>query len=132
MRYKISCVTKWRYNIRIYICHTYGRRHGLNMGECEKNTEDAIHAGRRLIKRGHNAFIPNLWHFVNAVWSTELPEERYFSLVSEWLRFCDAVYVAKMPQWEGSGVQREIDMAKALGIPVYYDIEEIPIESEVM
>ena len=41
------------------------------------------------------------------------------------IRFCDALLVAEMPPWGGSGVQTEIDIAEALGIPVYWSIEEI-------
>lgn len=58
--------------MKIYIAHSYGRRHGLSEFEC------------------------------------------------------DALFVADIPSWEGSGVQHEIDLAKEYNIPIYCNIEEIP------
>ena len=53
-------------------------------------------------------------------------EDDWHALVSEWLIFCDAVLVATEPRGEDSGVQKEIDQAREMGIPVYYSLEEIP------
>jgi len=44
------------------------------------------------------------------------------------MKFCDAVLIGEIPSWEDSGVHREIEMAKELGLPVYYDFKEIPDE----
>jgi hypothetical protein len=44
----------------------------------------------------------------------------------EWLRVCDAIAVVPYSQWEESkGVQGEITLAKKLGLPVFYEIEEV-------
>ncbi|KKL18509.1 hypothetical protein LCGC14_2474820 [marine sediment metagenome] len=111
--------------MRVYVAHTYGRRHGLTDKECEVNTLKAIGVGRQLILMGHRPFIPNLYHYVHAGWKESPDEDIYFNLVAEWIQFCDALLVAKMPSWEGSGVQREVDIAISLGIPVYYSMEEL-------
>ena len=75
--------------------------------------------------KGHNPFIPNFYHFVHSGWDVEVDEDVYLKIVTEWLPFCDALLVAEKPDWEGSGVQREIDLAKMWGIPVYYSVEDV-------
>ncbi len=112
--------------MRIYIAHTYGRRHGLSDGLLERNALKSIGWGRKLIERGHNPFIPNLYHFVHRDWDFSPDEDFWLQLVTDWLRFCDAVFVAEMPRWNNSGVQSEIDLAHHLNMPVYYSLEEIP------
>ena len=109
----------------IYVAHTYGRRHGLSDSECEFNAYSSIAWGRKLIMKGHNPFIPNLYHFVHGGWDFSPDEDIWLPLVSHWLRFCDALFVAEMPPWEGSGVQHEIDLAKSLNMPIFYSLEEI-------
>jgi hypothetical protein len=42
----------------------------------------------------------------------------------EWLKCCDAVL--RLPG-ESTGADREVALAKELGIPVYYSIADIPI-----
>jgi hypothetical protein len=111
--------------MRVYVAHTYGRRHGLSEEEIEKNAWLSICVGRELIKKGHKPFIPNLYHFVHSGWDESPEEDVYFDLVSEWIQFCDCLLVARKPTWEGSGVLREIEIAKKLGIKVYYNIGDI-------
>ena len=112
--------------MKIYVAHTYGRRHGLTDAECEVNALKSIAFGRALIMRGHNPFIPNLWHFVHKKWVDSPHEDHWFMLVSEWLKFCDAILIAEMPPWEESGVQRELEMAHDLGLIVYHSLNEVP------
>lgn len=111
--------------MKIYVAHTYGRRHGLSEEECEANTLKAIKVGRKLIKMGHNPFIPNLWHYIHKNWNDTLNEDKWLSLVSEWIANCDVLLVASMPKWDGSGVSSEIHIAQELGIYVCWDIEDI-------
>jgi hypothetical protein len=112
--------------MKIYVAHTYGRRHGLTQTECEDNALKAIALGREVLRKGHNPFVPNLWHwFVD--WDGDFPdEETTFILVSDWIRDCDALLVGESPQWEGSGVHREMKIAEALGKKVYYSLDEVP------
>ena len=112
--------------MRVYLAHTYGRRHGLSDSQCESNALKSIEWGRKLITKGHNPFIPNLYHFVHNGWDFSPDEDFWLKLVTEWLCYCQAVFVAEMPSWEGSGVQFEIDLARKLGMPVYFSIKEIP------
>lgn len=117
--------------MKVYVAHTYGRRHGLSNIPCEINMWKSIDWGRRIILMGHNPFIPNFYHLIHSGWEVQLDESKYFDLVSDWIKDCDALFVAERPEWEGSGVDREIKMAVKLGKPVYYNIGEIPDEETV-
>lgn len=112
---------------KIYVAHVYGRRHGEPEEELEKNALKSIEWGRKCIKIGWNPFIPNLFHFVHKDWRFSPDEDFWLELVTEWLNFCDALFVAEMPSWKNSGVQYEIEMAQEMGIPVYLDFSEIPV-----
>ena len=111
---------------RIYIASAYGRRHGKSEEECEQNTIRAIEVGRQLIMRGFNPLIPHLWHYIAKGWRHDIKDEDlWYSLVSEWVQCCDALFVADYPSWENSGVQAEIELAESLGKPVYWSLEAI-------
>ena len=110
---------------KIYLCHPYGRRRGAGKGECSYNAMLSINWGRKLIEKGFNPYIANLGHFVHVGWDKSPSEDVYFELVSAWIKDCDAVFVAKLPDHEDSGVHMEIKIAEALGISVYYNIEDI-------
>ena len=112
--------------MKIYVAHTYGRRHGLTDAECEANALKAVGFGRALIKKGHNPFVPNLWHFVHKNWVDSPHEDHWFILVSEWLRFCDAILIAEIPPWGNSGVEREWMMTQSMGLIIYMSLDEVP------
>ena len=114
-----------RCKIRIYIAHTYGRRHGLSSKECEANVFKSIEYGRALIKKGHTPFLPNLFHYVHSGWDSSPDEDIWLSMTVEWLRQCDALLVAEVPPWPDSGVHREIDVATEMNIPIYWSLGEV-------
>ena len=112
---------------RIYVAHSYGRRHGLSPKECELNAYKSINYGVKLIEKGHNPFIPNLYHFVwRAMGDNSPPELTWLDMVKEWLRFCDAILIAEMPPYPNSGVAEELRLAEALGLKIYRHIDEVP------
>lgn len=112
--------------MKIYVAHTYGRRHGLSDAECEANALASAEVGRQVILRGHKPFIPNLFHWVHKGWDKSLDETVYLGLVSDWIQHCDALLVATMPKWKESGVKREMKIAEALGKKIYWSIDELP------
>ncbi len=73
-------------------------------------------------KKGHAPFIPGL-DFLAGVICGDWEEEDYRNTSNEFLPVCEAVLVISM-SW---GVQGEIELAKSLGIPVYYSIDDLPI-----
>jgi len=115
--------------LKVYIAHTYGKRHGLSKKQYTVNALKSIDWGIEVVKKGHNPFIPNLYHFVQERWEQKdgkgASEDTWFNFVSAWLKECDALFVAELPKWDG-GVMAEIEMAKAMKIPIYWDIREVP------
>ena len=108
--------------IKVYVAHTYGRRYGLSDRQCEDNVEKSIEAGRELIKRGYNPFIPNLWHYVHAGWTETLTEDKYLVMVSEWLLKCDCLLIASEMT---EGVKHEFNIASEYGIKTFFSIESL-------
>ena len=92
---------------------------------CEANVNHSILIERELRLAGHNPYNPLLLHYTHKGWEQTLTEDEWHKAASEWLRFCDAVLVATPPAAGNSGVQREIEAAQIIGIPVYYSIGEI-------
>lgn len=112
--------------IKIYIAHEYGRRHGLSDEECEKNVNDCIkNFVRPLIEMGYNPFVPLLHHYIHKNWDSSPDETLYFDLVAEWIKYCDIFLVAKIPEWEGTGVLREVRIANFYKMPVIYSLAEL-------
>ena len=73
-----------------------------------------------LRRKGYCPYIPGLDFLVGMVWGG-FDEEDYRGMSMSFLDVCDAVLVLSM----SSGVQREIDRARKLGIPVYYTIAQL-------
>lgn len=109
--------------MKLYITYPYGRRNGLSEEECKANAMKAIELGRELILKGHNPYIPHLYHFVHKGWEDSPDEDKYFELVSAWIQDCDAVLIGA--QTLTVGMQREIRIAESLGKDIYWDIDEI-------
>lgn len=107
--------------MRIYITHPYGRRNGLSDEELELNVLIPISIARELILKGHNPYIPNLFHYVHKGWNDSPNEDRYFHIVSEWIQFCDALLYTK----PSDGCDRELRIAQGLGKKIYRSVDEI-------
>jgi len=87
-----------------------------------RNTRRAIRAGIAIIERGHVPFIPHLTHFIHLESKKPLPREFYYEYDSVWLKCCDALlYLGK-----STGADRELQMAKEMGLRVFHSIDEIP------
>uniref|UniRef100_A0A6M3LBM4 DUF1937 domain-containing protein n=1 Tax=viral metagenome TaxID=1070528 RepID=A0A6M3LBM4_9ZZZZ len=108
--------------MRIYVAHPYGRRACFSDDEIEKNVYESIRIGRELILKGHEPYIPNLFHFLHKGWGSSPNEDRYFHMVSHWIRFCDAFYYGG----QSDGCDREKRIALSLRLPIYYSLEEVP------
>ena len=78
-----------------------------------ENTRRAIAAGNSLMYAGYAPYVPHL----NLLWHFHSPKsyEQWLTLDREWLTVCDAVF--RLPG-ESPGADREVALAKELGIPV--------------
>ncbi len=111
--------------MRIYVAHSYGRRRGASLETLQRNVNESIEYGLALIEKGHNPFIPNLYHYVHLMANGSITEDTFINLMTEWVRQCDALLVTTPPQGKDSGVQIEIDVARETGIPIHYSLEDI-------
>ncbi len=100
----------------IYIASPY------TIGDQVLNVRRQIEAADTILQKGHIPFCPCLTHF----WHFISPKswEEWFRIDSVIVPRCDALL--RLPG-ESRGADREVALAKEHGIPVYYDINEIPI-----
>lgn len=104
--------------MRIYIAGPYSGKEE----EIKKNVEKALEAGREIVKKGHNVFIPHLFHFIGSNPHAVLTWEEWHVRFLDWLCSCDALYFIG----NSRGANDELNHAKELGIKIYYSLEEIP------
>lgn len=95
--------------VRAYVSGPY------TLGDVERNVELAIAAGDRLAENGIAVFIPHLSHY----WHARHPHDYEFWMEQDlaWIPVCDCLL--RLPG-TSSGATREVAMAQALGIPVFF------------
>lgn len=105
--------------MKIYVAGPYTK------GDVILNIRNAVYAGNFIAHRGHIPFIPHLtafWHILTPHESIEF----WYDYDLEWLKMCDALYRI---EGESEGADREVDVAKSMGLPVYTSLFDIPDES---
>lgn len=89
-------------------------------GDVAENVRNAIQAGNNLRALGFTPFVPHLTHFWHLIFPHEI--EYWYKYDLEWLELCDAVF--RLPG-ESKGADAEVERAKELGLPVFYDYLEL-------
>ncbi len=99
----------------IYISAPY------SLGDVVTNVRFACEIGDKVLAKGHIPFIPHLSHF----WHFLSPKsyEEWLKIDSAMIPRCDALLRVN---GESKGADREVEIAKEKGIPVYYSLEDIP------
>ena len=95
----------------------------LNGMACDynKNMHHMIVWAEKVRRLGYAVFVPGL-DMLTGIVMGDLDYPDYFNNSQPWLAASDAVFVT--PNWESSkGTAREIEYAKSLGIPVFFDLE---------
>lgn len=105
--------------MRVYVAGPYTS----NPDEC---TAKAIEIGNQLLDMGHEPFVPHLAHYWDTL-HTSRPYEDWMRLDLSWLRVSDAVLRLS---GSSSGADREVSLARELGIPVHYNILEFSTPTE--
>lgn len=110
------------------MAHSYGRRRGATLEQRQANVDASIELAREIIKKGHIPFVPNLYHHIHEGWENSPNEEVWIRIVSAWIEDCQALFVGseRSSDWLNSGVRREINIARALGMTIYWHLEDIP------
>jgi len=86
---------------------------------------EGIEMGAVVQVRGGAPYVPWLDHdlLLQPIGCRLTVEDMYESSLA-WLEVADALYVVR--GWENSkGTKAEIEVAKALGIPIFYSLEEV-------
>jgi len=95
------------------------------------NIRRAIRAGVTILQAGHAPLVPHLdFQLILGIPDERIPEVIVLQEVAlVWMERADAVFVT--PGSENStGTTREIEMAQALGIPVFHDMVQMLRELE--
>ena len=112
---------------RVYVA---GAMSADNILEMLQNIHDGIKLGSELLKNGYAPFVPHFDIFFkiqNGV-DFNIPLQYYYDYTMEWLRASECVVVC--PNYKNSvGTKAEIKQAEELGLPVYYNIEDL-LENE--
>lgn len=108
--------------MRIYVAGPFSDR---SEQAVLKNVMIAVDAGWELLRRGHDALVPHLNYWLDQrakLLGTDLGYETYLRNDLAWLRVAEGMLCLG----SSPGTDRELALAKELGIPIYYNIEEVP------
>lgn len=108
---------------RIYVAGAYSAGDVLSVLD---NMRRGMRASTEVILAGFAPFCPWLdFHFHLMLWNKEkLEVQDYYDYSVAWLEVSEAVLV--LPNSENSvGTQKEIEIARGFGIPVFYSMEAL-------
>ncbi len=100
--------------IKVYLAGPYTK------GNPTLNTYKILDIANELVKEGFVPFIPHLSHFWHTY--TPYPYEHWLMYDNEWLKSCKCLLRIK---GESKGADKEVKLAKKLGMPVFYSIKKL-------
>jgi uncharacterized protein DUF4406 len=100
-----------RHAVRVYIAGPYSK------GDVGLNVKNAVVAGEAVLRAGHDPYIPHLNH----LWHLLFPGSygQWLRLDVVWLRQCEVLI--RLPG-ESAGADAEVEIARAMGLPVFYGV----------
>lgn len=99
---------------RIYVAGPYTK------GDVAINVRNAYEAANRLADLGFAPFVPHATHFWHMLFPR--PYEFWLDLDNQFLPFCEAILRLS---GESSGADKEVALARTLGLPVFTEIGEL-------
>jgi hypothetical protein len=99
---------------RIYVAGPYTK------GDVAINVRNAYEAATRLADLGFAPFVPHATHFWHMLFPH--PYEFWLDLDNQYLPCCQALLRLPGPS---SGADKEVDLARKLGIPVFTEIDKL-------
>lgn len=109
--------------MRIFISGPYSKP--SHPREVQRNVSRAIVHGIWLMQKGHSVFIPHYSHYMHLHPACTFEYEEYLRNDMAWLEVSQGVL--RLPG-ESVGADKEVQRARELGIPVFYSLEEVPLE----
>jgi hypothetical protein len=101
--------------VKVYIAAPYTK------GDVVQNVRAAVLAAEAVVALGHTPWIPHL----NMLWHAIAPHDPdfWYAYDLEFLPLCDALL--RLPG-ESAGADREVAVARELGLPVFKDVADLP------
>jgi hypothetical protein len=112
--------------MRVYIAGALSSRENTERNPSKvvtdyiQNVSRMCQVASQVRRLGHYPYVPGL-DFLLGVIAGDWEEDDYREVGMSFLEVCDAVLVISQ-SW---GVSKEIERANELGIPVYYNLEEL-------
>lgn len=100
--------------IKVYVASPY------TLGDVAVNVKAQMEAADELMNLGFAPFVPLYSHFQHMAYPR--PYEDWIKFDKAWVLSCDALYRFG---GESKGADGEVDLAKSVGIPVFYSIEDL-------
>jgi hypothetical protein len=100
--------------VRVYVAGPYA-------SDPERNTRVAVAAGDAVLDLGYAPMVPHLAHYWHTLHQAR-PYEDWMRLDLAWSAAADVVL--RLPG-ESPGADREVEHARALGIPVVHSVDEL-------
>lgn len=108
------------------IIYIAGKYSAPTWGERTKNTHEAIDLGIHLIDLGHYPVIPHLTHFIDErmdyLGFPPRDAEYWYRFDNKIIPKCDALFLRS----HSKGADAELELAKSLGLKIYYSLTEVP------
>jgi len=101
-------------SVRVYIAGPYS-------ADPEACTREALAAASRLLDAGHAPFVPHLAHYWHTLHDAR-PYEDWMRLDLAWVEVSDVLL--RLPG-ESPGADREVEHARAHGVPVVFSIADV-------
>jgi len=91
----------------------------------QHNVDLALEIGNALVEKGHFAFVPHLSHYQHIHYSCKRDLGDYYMRYDNTILrlWAEALYyILSSP-----GADRELFLARKLGLKIFYDLKEVPI-----
>jgi len=105
--------------IKVYIAAPYTAE---NPRETQVNVNGVIAVACELMQAGFAVFIPHLRHYIWLHEAGDFPYEHWLAHDLEWLPACDVLLRQFGPS---SGADGEVEAARELEMPIFYDKEKL-------
>ena len=113
--------------LRVYVAGAY-TPHNCSLHDAsrivQKNVDDAIKIGNKLMAKGHYVFIPHLSHYLHIHESCTVEDASWWYDLDN--SFLDCWATALYYVGSSKGADAERDRAKKLGLTIFYSLSEVP------
>lgn len=105
---------------RVYVAGAYNADNVISV---LGNMRRGMDLSYKVLKEGFSPFCPWLDYHFSLIGEVSINE--YYKFSMDWLRVSDAVLVVPEGVENSKGTQAELEEAKRLGIPIFFDLESL-------